>query len=60
MDNEKFLIGELANQAGMHTSALRYYEEQGLLSPVGYTDAGYRLYSSDSVHMAHRCLRDAI
>jgi DNA-binding transcriptional MerR regulator len=29
----------------MRTSTLRYYEEQGLLSPQSRTPAGYRLYS---------------
>lgn len=38
-------IGELAKEAGVSRSMLRYYEEQGLLKPVGRTAAGYRLYS---------------
>lgn len=29
---------------GMPAKTLRYYEEIGLLSPVGRTDSGYRLY----------------
>jgi MerR family copper efflux transcriptional regulator len=37
-------IGELATRAGVRTSTLRYYEDQGLLFPVGRTAAGYRLY----------------
>lgn len=37
-------IGELARRAGMRTSALRYYEQQGLVIPAGRTVAGYRLY----------------
>jgi len=41
-------IGELAERVGMRTSALRYYEEQGLLTPAGRTDAGYRLYAPEA------------
>jgi DNA-binding transcriptional MerR regulator len=39
-------IGQLARRVGLRTSALRYYEEQGLLTPVDRTEAGYRLYNS--------------
>lgn len=42
-------IGELAKQAGLRTSALRYYEQEGLLLPAGRTDAGYRLYAPESL-----------
>ena len=41
-------IGQLARRVGMRTSALRYYEEQGLLVPAGRTDAGYRLYDAQA------------
>lgn len=43
--NTMLTIGELANHTGLRTSALRYYEEQGLLQPAGRTAAGYRLYA---------------
>jgi DNA-binding transcriptional MerR regulator len=33
---------------GLRTSALRYYEEQGLLSPAGRTASGYRLYGPEA------------
>jgi DNA-binding transcriptional MerR regulator len=42
-------IGELAKQANLRTSALRYYEQEGLLAPVDRTEAGYRLYGPDSL-----------
>jgi DNA-binding transcriptional MerR regulator len=41
-------IGQLAKQAGVSRSMLRYYEEQGLLKPAGRTSAGYRLYSPET------------
>ena len=40
----RLTIGQLAKRAGVSTSMLRYYEEQGLLQPAGRTAAGYRLY----------------
>ena len=42
-------IGELARLAGVATSALRYYDEAGLLGPSGRTEAGYRLYGSEAI-----------
>ena len=41
-------IGELARSAGLATSALRYYEEAGLLPPAQRSAAGYRLYGDDA------------
>jgi len=41
-------IGQLAQQAGVSRSRLRYYEEQGLLKPTGRTAAGYRLYGPEA------------
>ena len=41
-------IGQLAKRAGVSTSSLRYYEEQGLLKPSGRTAAGYRLYGTSA------------
>lgn len=48
--SELLTIGELAKQAGLRTSALRYYEEQGLLQPAQRTAAGYRLYDPEAEH----------
>ncbi len=41
-------IGELAKRAGLRTSALRYYEREGLLEPAERTEAGYRLYAPEA------------
>jgi DNA-binding transcriptional MerR regulator len=38
-------IGELAQQAGVTTATIRYYERAGLLPKPPRTTAGYRLYS---------------
>lgn len=42
-------IGQLALQAGVRTSTLRYYEAEGLLTPTTRTEAGYRLYAPQAV-----------
>jgi DNA-binding transcriptional MerR regulator len=44
----KLTIGQLAKRVGLRTSALRFYEEQGLLKPVGRTESGYRLYNTEA------------
>jgi DNA-binding transcriptional MerR regulator len=44
----KLTIGQLARRVGMRPSALRYYEHEGLLTPLERTDAGYRLYHPDA------------
>src|SRR5262247_2454040 len=50
-------IGELGRRTGLATSALRYYERVGLLSPVTRT-AGRRQYdpaSRERVALIHLC-----
>lgn len=42
-------IGEVAAQAGLATSAIRYYEKQGLLDEPPRTN-GRRIYSSEILH----------
>lgn len=42
-------IGEVAQATGVSTSALRFYEAQGLLTPTERTPAGYRRYDSEHV-----------
>lgn len=37
-------ITEVGRKTGVASSALRYYEDAGLLRPVGRTRAGYRVY----------------
>ncbi|WP_433660607.1 MerR family transcriptional regulator [Nocardia sp. CA-128927] len=43
-------IGELAQRAGVSVRALRYYEEQGLLSPER-TPSGQRRYTEGTVEV---------
>ena len=46
--DERFLIGELAEQAGVNRETLRYYERRGLLKPARRTASGYRIYNRES------------
>ncbi len=46
-------IGELARKTGLTPSTIRFYEEQGLLSPISRTAAGYREYSNYAMERLH-------
>ncbi len=39
-----YTIGEAARRSGFSASALRFYEDIGLVDPTGRTPSGYRLY----------------
>lgn len=41
-------IGKVAKRAGLSTSAVRYYERQGLLRP-SRLQSGYRVYDDDAI-----------
>lgn len=45
---ERYLIGELAERAGVNRETLRYYERRGLLKPAHRTGSGYRVYDRES------------
>ncbi len=42
--DERMTIGVLARGSGVRVRTLRFYEEQGLITPLGRTSKGYRLY----------------
>ena len=42
-------IGQVAEQLGLSTHALRYYEKIGLLAPVNKTTGGRREFSSSDI-----------
>ncbi len=46
-------IGALADKAGRTQRTLHFYEELGLLTPVGRTKGGFRLYDQDSLLRIH-------
>lgn len=43
-------IGELASRTGVSVRMLRYYEEEGLLTPAR-TSSGYRDYGCDEINV---------
>ncbi len=49
MKTQQLKIGELAKRSGLTVEALRFYEQQGLIQPLGRTASGYRLYSPSDV-----------
>jgi DNA-binding transcriptional MerR regulator len=53
-------IAEVAEQVGLTTRAIRYYEELGLLKPAARSDGAYRLYDADDIERLRtiRRLRD--
>ena len=42
----RFSIGELAQDVGVPTSTVRFYERKGLLRPAGRTDGNHRYYDA--------------
>ena len=44
-------IGKVARRVGIRTSAIRYYERQGMLQPTMRGANGYRSYSDDAVKL---------
>lgn len=47
--NKLMSIGQVARTAGVAATTLRYYEREGVLSPSGRSEAGYRLYDRRAV-----------
>ena len=46
-------ISELAQKTGVSASAIRFYEEQGLLEPAGRHRNGYRYYTDRALQQLH-------
>jgi DNA-binding transcriptional MerR regulator len=42
-------IGDVARQVDLSMRTVRFYEEAGLLTPIGRTQGGFRLYDEDAV-----------
>jgi len=50
MTTQKRSIGQLAAEIGLNSSALRFYETEGLLQPDDRTASGYRVYGPRAEH----------
>jgi DNA-binding transcriptional MerR regulator len=44
-DGRRMTIGQVARQTGLSPRAVRFYEAEGVLRPVGRSSSGYRLYA---------------
>ncbi|ALS99325.1 Cu(I)-responsive transcriptional regulator [Lacimicrobium alkaliphilum] len=44
-------IGEAAQRTGLSNKMIRHYEAQGLFTPAGRSEAGYRLYSEHNIQV---------
>ena len=49
MNEAELEIGEVARRAGVRTSAVRYYEERGLIEPARRSAGGRRVYGREAV-----------
>ena len=57
MDTQTDLtVGVVARLAGVSVRTLHHYDEIGLVSPDGHSDAGYRLYSSRNIERLQEVL----
>lgn len=51
-----YTAGELAKKLGVSARTVRFYDEKNLLTPRGYSDAGYRLYDDESAERLQKIL----
>jgi DNA-binding transcriptional MerR regulator len=49
LDQQLYHIGQFACKASVSIRTLRYYDKMGLLKPTHYSEAGYRLYTSEDL-----------
>jgi DNA-binding transcriptional MerR regulator len=52
----EYTIGHVARLSGVSVRALHHYDDIGLLTPSGRSDAGYRLYSDTDLDRLRRIL----
>ena len=56
MVKKLYKTGELAQLAGVSVRTIRYYDSKGILKPVEYSEAKYRLYDNKSVENLQKIL----
>lgn len=52
----KYTAGELAKKLGVSARTIRFYDEKKLLTPCGYSEAGYRLYDEESAERLQKII----
>jgi len=48
-EEKQLKIGQLAKEAGISRSAIRYYVEKGLITPAAYSKGGFMLFSQNAM-----------
>ena len=56
MEKKSYTIGEFGKISGVSPKTIRFYDEKGLLKPVGYSESGYRYYDETSFVTLQRIL----
>jgi len=51
-----YTVGELAKRCGVTVRTLQYYDTEGLLSPMEYSEGGRRLYGREDIIRLHQIL----
>ncbi|MFR0357610.1 MerR family transcriptional regulator [Streptomyces sediminimaris] len=47
--NELYSIGDVARRTGLSVSAIRFYADEGVVTPTGLTDGGFRRYDVQAI-----------
>ena len=58
LENGLLKIGEIAREAGVKESTVRYYTEVGIIEVAETTDTGYRLYDRDETIRRLKAIRE--
>src|SRR5919107_2888303 len=56
LETTGYTVGKVAQLSGVTIRTLHHYDEIGLLSPGGRSDAGYRLYQDSDLERMQRIL----
>ncbi len=58
--NELYSIGDVARRTGLSVSAVRFYADEGVVSPTGLSEGGFRQYDVHAIARLElvRTLRD--
>ncbi len=58
--NELYSIGDVARRTGLSVSAIRFYADEGVVTPTGLTEGGFRQYDVHAIARLElvRTLRD--
>ena len=52
----RYTAGELAKVLGVSARTVRFYDEKGILAPIGHSESGYRIYDETSVERLQKII----